>query len=285
MKTLATDSTVQTDNAALPDTMPQVDSVTAHYPIADRMGFFSGSQWANGDSAIRMVGVSGEPVPYRLSNDVVVTATLMLCLFMGAFVVCRSMHALAMQLKNFFRLRDRSEDFSLKSEGEIKDQLFVVLLESIVLSLLCFSFFSHRMADRITILSPYILLLANMGVLLIYFAYKYGVLNLFNWTFFDTDKRQTWMRSYNLIAFGKAIILLPLLMVILYFDLPPSVCICATLSIIALAEMLVLYKTKQIFFTSVLGLFPTILYFCALELLPLFFLWELLVATNEFLVI
>jgi hypothetical protein len=69
--------------------MPQVDSVTAHYPIAVRMGFFSGSQWANGDSAIRMVGVSGEPVPYRLSNDVVVTATLMLCLFMGAFVVCR----------------------------------------------------------------------------------------------------------------------------------------------------------------------------------------------------
>ena len=134
MNTIATDSTTQTDS------LVQIDSATAHFPMADRMGFFSGSQWVNGDSTIHLVGVSGEPVPYRLSNDAIVTATLMLCLFLGAFVVCRSMQALGMQMKNFFRLRDRNEDFSLKSEGEVKDQLFIVLLESIVLGLLCFSF-------------------------------------------------------------------------------------------------------------------------------------------------
>ena len=278
MNTIATDSTAQTDS------LVQIDSVTAHYPMANRMGFFSGSQWVNDDSTIHLVGVSGEPVPYRLSNDAIVTATLMLCLFLGAFVVCRSMQALGMQMKNFFRLRDRNEDFSLKSEGEVKDQLFIVLLESIVLGLLCFSFFSRLLSEHFTVLSPYVMLLANMGILLIYFAYKYGLLSLFNWTFFFFFSRQTWLRSYNLVAFGKAIILLLLLMVILYFDLPSLVCIYIVLAVIAIAEMLVLYKTKQIFFSSVLGLIPTILYFCALELLPLFFLWEMLVATNEFLV-
>ena len=278
MNTIATDSTAQADS------LVHIDSATAHFPMADRMGFFSGSQWVNDDSTIHLVGMSGEPVPYRLSNDAIVTATLMLCLFLGAFVVCRSMQALGMQMKNFFRLRDRNEDFSLKSEGEVKDQLFIVLLESIVLGLLCFSFFSRLLSEHFTFLSPYIMLLANMGILLIYFAYKYGLLSLFNWTFFDTNSRQTWLRSYNLVAFGKAIILLLLLMVILHFDLPSLVCIYIVLAVIAIAEMLVLYKTKQIFFSSVLGLIPTILYFCALELLPLFFLWEMLVATNEFLV-
>ena len=257
----------------------------ANYPVADKLGFFSGSEWAKTDSIVHFVGISGEPVPYRLSNDVFVTVTLMLCIFMAGFVVCRSMHALGLQIKSFFRLRDRSEDFSLKSEGEVKDQIFVVLLESFVLSLLLFSYFSRTMTDYFTTVSPYVMLLVDMGVLLVYFAYKYGILNLFNWTFFDESSRQAWMRGYNLIAFGKAIFLLVLVMVVLYFDLPLEVCILVFAVLFIVAEMLVLYKTLQIFFTSALGLIPTILYFCTLELLPLFFLWEILVKANEILVI
>lgn len=263
------------------DTIPAL----ANYPIADKLGFFSGSEWVRTDSIVHLVGISGDPVPYRLSNDVFVTITLMLCIFMAGFVICRSMRALGLQIKSFFHLRDRSEDFSLKSEGEVKDQIFVVLLESFVLSLLLFSYFSRMVTDYFTTVSPYVMLLVDMGILLVYFAYKYSILNLFNWTFFDESSRQTWMRGYNLIAFGKATFLLVLVLVVLYFDLPLKVCILAFVVLLIVAEMLVLYKTQQIFFTSPLGLIPTILYFCALELLPLFFLWEILVKANEILVI
>jgi len=267
------------------DSIQSTDSTIARYPTADRLGFFSTHPWVKADGATHFVGVSGEPVPYRLSNDVLVTATLIVCLLMAGLVICRSMHALGMQIKNFFRLRDRNEDFSLKSEGEIKDQIFVVVLESVVLSLLSFSYFTYSLADRFTTMSPYLILLINMGVLFVYFIYKYGILRLFNWTFFDETSRQTWMGSYNLIAFGKAVFLLLLTMVVLYLDLPNEVCIYAFLVLLVVMEMLVLFKTKQIFFSQGLGLIPAILYFCALELLPLYFLWVMLVATNEFLVI
>ena len=202
----------------------QVDSDAVSNLMADKLGFFSGSEWACRDSVLRLVGVSGEPVPYRLSNDVFVTVTLLVCLFVACFVVSRSMHALGLQAKSFFRLRDRNEDFSLKSESEVKDQFFVILLESVVISLLfvsLFTFESPILNGQWSILNAqwsmsYKVLLADLSIILVYFAYKYGVIRLFNWTFFRSLDRQTWMRGYNLISFGKTVTLLVLLTVILY---------------------------------------------------------------------
>ena len=271
----------------------QVDSDAVSNLMADKLGFFSGSEWACRDSVLRLVGVSGEPVPYRLSNDVFVTVTLLVCLFVACFVVSRSMHALGLQAKSFFRLRDRNEDFSLKSESEVKDQFFVILLESVVISLLfvsLFTFESPILNGQWSILNAqwsmsYKVLLADLSIILVYFAYKYGVIRLFNWTFFRSLDRQTWMRGYNLISFGKTVTLLVLLTVILYTNLPNSVYISIFVAVLVVFELLVLYKTKQIFFGSVVGIVPAILYFCTLELLPLLFLWVILVQTNKILLI
>ncbi len=269
--------------------------------MADKLSFFSGNEWACRDSMVRVVGVSGEPVPYRLSNDVFVTVTLLVCLFVACFVVIRSMHALALQAKSFFRVRDRNEDFSLKSESEVKDQFFVILLESVALALLllcfesspfrvlCFESFPFLGTGRgpsiFNSQMSYMVLLVDLGIILAYFAYKYGVIRLFNWTFFRSLKRQTWMRGYNLISFGKAVTFLVLVTAVLYTNLPNSVCISVFVALLAVFELLVLYKTKQIFFGSVVGIVPAILYFCTLELIPLLFLWVILLQTNKFLLI
>ena len=257
--------------------------------MADKLGFFSGSEWACPDSVMRLVGVSGEPVPYRLSNDVFITVTLLVCLFVACFVVGRSMHALGLQAKSFFRLRDRNEDFSLKSESEVKDQFFVILLESVVMSLLFVSLFtfvsSNPQFSTFNFQMSYKVLLVDLGIMLAYFAYKYGMIRLFNWTFFRSVERQTWMRGYNLISFGKTVALLVLLTVILYTNLPNSVYISIFVALLGVFELLVLYKTKQIFFGSIVGIVPAILYFCTLELLPLLFLWVILVQTNKILLI
>lgn len=257
--------------------------------MADKLGFFSGSEWACRDSVVRLVGVSGEPVPYRLSNDVFITVTLLLCLFVACFLVSRSMHALGLQAKSFLRLRDRNEDFSLKSESEVKDQFFVVLLECVVMSLLFVSLFtfvsSNPQFSKVNFQMSYMVLLVDMGIILAYFAYKYGMIRLFNWTFFRRSERQIWMRGYNLISFGKTVTLLVLVTMILYTELPNSVYISIFVALLAVFELLVLYKTKQIFFGSIVGIVPAILYFCTLELLPLLFLWVILVQTNKILLI
>ncbi len=294
--TLTVDTTLQTTqtphharadtntNPLADDTTAAVSNDTLSGALTLQWYAFRGNQWVGRHDTVHFVGMGGDPVPYKLSNDVIVTATLLACLCMAVFVVSRSLHALALQVKNFFHNRDRNETMALKSEGEVKHQFFVVPLQSFVLSLLFFSYTGLRLADDITFLSPYMLLLADMAVCLAYFILKHLVYALFNWTFFDADSRAMWHDAYNLVAFAKALFMLMLVLVVLYVDLPPEVCICAFLVLLATFELLILYKTKQIFFNGVFGLFPTILYFCTLELLPLLMLWVALVKMNEYLI-
>lgn len=254
--------------------------------VVDSLGLRYHS-WRTDPSAgiTQHAGVEGKPVPYRLRNDTFVTATLILCLLMACFVVSRSMHALGLQIKGFFRSRDRNEDFSLKSEGELRDQVFVVLLESFVLSLLFFSYTQFALGNHRLLPSPYLLLLADMGICVMFLAFKYLVYKLFNWTFFSKENCEEWFDGYNLIAFVKAASLLVLSLLVVYFDLPIEVYIYVFLTLLGVYELLVLYKTRQIFFRIPLGFVPSFLYFCTLEIIPLLFLWEVLVKTNEFLII
>lgn len=251
--------------------------------IANRLGFFSSNQWAKDSQKSYFVGQSGDLVPYRLANDTLVTGTLLACLLLACFVIGRAMRPLALQIKSFFRFRGRNEDFSLQSEKSMNGGILVVLLESFVISLLFFSYAQYRLSDTFTTTSPYLMLLADIGICLVYFMVKTTCYKLVNWTFFSHEQRQQWLNGYKLVAFGKAITLLPLAMVVLYFNLPIRVCIVACLVVIATYEILIFYKSKQIFFTLSFGTFPALLYFCTLELLPLFFLWEMLVESSKYL--
>lgn len=267
------------------DTTATVTSTLDPKFLLNKYGFFKNSKWFNEKDTVRFIGISGDPIPYKLSNDIYVTSTLLACLFIACFVISRSAHAIGLQIKNFFYNRDRKESFLLKSEGEMKNHIFVVILESFVLSLLFFSYAEFKMSDSFTTISPYLILLSDMIICTTYFIIKYALYGAFNHTFFSPDNNQLWFTGYNLVIFGKAITLLPVVLIVLYLNLPLEVCIYLFLGILAIYELLVLYKTRQIFFNHPLGIFPTILYFCTLELLPLYFLWEVLVKTNEFLLI
>ena len=251
--------------------------------IANRLGFFSDSPWAKDSFKSYFVGVSGDLVPYKLGNDTFVTGTLLICLLLACFVIGRSLRPLALQIKSFFRFKGRNEDFSLLSEKSMNGGVLVVLLESFVISLLFFSYAEFKLTDTFTTTSPYLMLLADIGICLLYFLFKTCCYKLVNWTFFRQEERQQWLNGYNLVAFGKAVTLLPLAMIVLYFDLPIRVCIVGCLTVIAVYELLIFYKTRQIFFALPLGTIPAFLYFCTLELLPLFFLWEMLVKTSRYL--
>lgn len=251
--------------------------------IANRLGFFSTNPWAKDSAKSYFVGESGDLVPYKLGNDTFVTGTLLVCLLLACFVIGRSMRPLALQIKSFFRFRGRNEDFSLQSEKSMNGSVLVTLLESFVISLLFFSYAEFKLTDTFTTTSPYLMLMADIGICILYFLVKTCCYKIVNWTFFSHEQRQQWLNGYNLVAFGKAITLLPLAMVVLYFDLPIRVCIVGCFGVIGVYELLIFYKTKQIFFALPMGTFPAFLYFCTLELLPLFFLWEMLVEASSFL--
>lgn len=252
--------------------------------LADKFDFRNYDPLRDKDTHTAQSGFSGDPVPYKLSNDIFVTTTLLICFFIASFVVTRSMHALFVQVKNFFFNRDRNESLSLKSEGELKNHFFVVLLESFVLSLLFFSYTEYKISGQLVETSPYLLLFVDMGICILYFLVKYAMYNMFNWAFFKPEETELWSTSYNLVMLAKAVFLMPLVLIVLYFNLPPAVCIWAFVGLIGVFELLILFKTRQIFFNTLAGLFTTFLYFCTLELIPLVALVGVLIKTNEFLI-
>lgn len=247
-------------------------------------GFFSGNKYLNPNLKVTFTGVPGDPIPYSLRSDVFVTSTLLMSFFVVMYIFARSMHVLKMQLKNFFYVRDRKQIFTLKSDSEMKNQAFIVLLACFLLTILFFDYTEERMTSVFNQVSPYKLLAIDMGILLFYFISKYIYYSIVNWTFFSNQKRSQWINAYNFIILAKAVCLLAVVLLVVYFSLDIQATIIATLSIIGISEILMIFKAKQIFFTYKFGLLHLFLYFCTLELVPLFFLWEILVSANKYLI-
>lgn len=249
-----------------------------------RDGFFKGNAYLHPELKVVINGIAGDPIPYRLRTDVFVTSTLLLSFFVVMFILARSMHVLGTQLKNFFYNRDRNQIFTLKSDSEMKNQSFIILLACFLLTILFFNYTELKLTSVFNRVSPYKLLAIDMGILLVYYFFKYLYYALFNWTFFSGQKRSQWLNAYNLIILCRASCYFPLVLLVVYFDLNINTTIIAFLSILAVSEILVIFKAKQIFFVYKFGLVHLFLYFCTLEMAPLLVLWKALVTSNEYLI-
>lgn len=250
-----------------------------------REGFFTGNAFLHPELRVTFTGIPGDPVPYRLQSDVFITSTLLISFFVAIFIIARSLHTLLLQLKIFFYNRDRKDLFLLKSDSEMKSQSYVILLACFLLSILFFNYTEIRIPSVFNRISPYKLLFLDMSIFLIYYIIKYIAYSICNWTFFSQQQRTQWTNAYNLIGLGKALLFFPLALLVVYFDLSIQVTIWIVILILLISQILVIFKAKQIFFYHKFGLFHLILYFCTLEMIPLFILWRLLIKANEFMIV
>ncbi len=251
---------------------------------AYKNSFFNGHEYFHPEIRVVLSGIPGDPVPYRLRSDVFVMATLLLSFFVAMFILSRSMHPLKMQLKNFFYNRDRKQIFTLKSDSEMKNQAFIVLLACFLMTILFFNYTEIRMTSVFNQVSPYVLLSVDMAIFLLYYLFKYLLYISVNWTFFPSQNRSQWMNAYNFIVLAKALCLMPVVLLVVYFDLSLHLMLIAVAIIVALSGIMVVFKAKHIFFVYRFGLLHLFLYFCTLEMAPLLFLWKMLVVANEYLI-
>ncbi len=270
-----------------PDTLslPGLEAKSSAYESMTtyKDGFFKENAFMKTGRDATVYGMAGDPVPYQLRTDVFVTATLLLSFFVVMYIFARSIHVVGTQLKNFFYNRDRKEIFTLKSDSEMKNQAFIVLLASFLLTILAFKCTEIALPDVFAQVSPYKLLGLDMFILLSYYFLKYIAYSVCNWTFFQSQKRSQWMNAYNLIILCKAMCFFPLVLLVVYFDLPVMTAIYVFLAILVVSEIMVIFKAKQIFFVYKFGLLHLFLYFCTLEMAPLLFLVGTMAFANRYL--
>lgn len=84
------------------------------------------------------VGVPGDPVPYAVANDYLITSILLGCFILATIALSKSKPFIVRQAKSFFYV-PRGETTSLtETAGEIRSQFFFVLQTCLLLSLILF---------------------------------------------------------------------------------------------------------------------------------------------------
>lgn len=227
-------------------------------------------------------GVAGDPVPYTIANDSLITSLLLVCFIFAAIAFANGGNFLQRQTKNFFRTQREGTTVISETSGELRFQFFLVA-QTCLLFAIIFFFFSRDFLGQAFSVAHYQVLAAFTGVFAGYFGAKALLYQTAGWVFFDKKKNEQWMKSFLFLSSTEGIALFPTVLLLAYFNLSIHGTAVYTISIIVIAKLLAFYKTRLIFFKGTGDILQFFLYFCTLELMPLCTLWGALTMMSDYL--
>jgi len=118
---------------------------------------------------------------------------------------------------------------------------------------------------------------------LAYFLLKSLLYTVVNTVLFDSKRNKQWMRSFLFITSAEGILMFPIMMVKGYFDISTESAGIYVIIVLSIIKILTIFKSYIIFFSRNVVKLQIILYFCALEMVPLLFLRSILNATANML--
>ena len=273
----------------LPDTIQLPGYVTGEkadeiaLPQYYRQNFFSSDTSLHQEVEAGRYGVAGDPVPYTLRSDNTITLLLLVCFVVSVVSFANHRHFFARQAKRFFRKPRPDDAEDTFTSSEVSFQLFLVGQAGLLLSLFQFFYTQQTIGDTFILPSQLLLIVIFFGMWAGYFAVRTLLYTIVNTVFFGTGKNREWLQSLLFVTSLEGVALFPVVLVQVYFGLSlESVYICAA-SILLLSKILVFYKCFSIFFRHRGGFLQIILYFCALEIVPLAALWGALIQVGNYL--
>ena len=234
-----------------------------------RESYFTGKPFFNPDLFGGRIGVAGDPVPYTIARDNIITLLLIFCFCIALIAYTKSRRFILRQAKEFFR-PPVSENMTAVTETseELRFQFFLVLQTCLLLGLVYFFYTQLYVADTFVVDHYQVIAIFSLTVFA-YMTLKTLFYWLVGWVFFNKRNNEFWMKS-NLFFLGmEGVCLFPVVMFQAYFKMPVQTTLVCTFLVIALFKLLSLYKSYIIFFRHRGGFLQNFLYFCTLELAPL----------------
>ena len=137
-------------------------------------------------------------------------------------------------------------------------------------------------SDTFTI-DQYQVIIIYAGYAAAYFLLKALLYSITGWVFFDKKKNEQWMKAYLFLVSCEGVLLFPAIMLMIYFGFSIQTALIYTLIVVGIIKILSFYKCFIIFFRRKGAFLQIILYFCALEVVPLFALSGGLVLISHYL--
>lgn len=268
---------------AVNDSIQQVkkDSIASH-----TMPLFYKEQFIPGDSikwtslGHKPSGFDGISMPYRLRLDDGINGLLLFCFILTAYVFAYGRKAIVEQIKNLFSRKEQTDFFGKATASDLRHRIMFRLQTCILMGIFTFGYFNDYNPSAFDQKSIYWLLGIYIGIGLAFYAIKWIIYSFLGWVFFNKNITSAWLESYSTIINMLGLCYFPLVLLMVYYDLPASTILIIGLNLIIFAKILMFYKWLKFFFNNLHGLLFLIVYFCALEILPCFLLVQGLLQTN-----
>lgn len=227
--------------------------------------------------------IAGDAIPFSFRGNDYVTGGLLLLLFFTVLITARSSRYLIAAVGDFFQARHHENLFDDSVETKMRGRGFLVFQLCVTMGVLLFDFVQEEMPEVPCRVSPYWVLGLNVALCLAWMCLRLLLYCQVNRILFEREARHTWMDGLLLITIGEGLLLLPVTLLVVYFDLSYTYQQTLVILITAIGEILLLYKTYITFFKYRGGGVHNILYFCALEIIPLLILWRAIILANTWL--
>ena len=227
--------------------------------------------------------MNGESLPYLLRNDSMITVILFGSLMVVAYVLSNGKKHLSQQLKHIIINRERNNLFD-NTTTNYPHYTLLLIVHTCTLSGVCiYYYFAKTLPHLFKEYLHYQLLGGYIGSTLILFIIKYLLYTFTNWIFFDKMQSKNWINIYTNIFIWSGFFLLPIVLLIVYFNLSLYISLLLACFVIIITKFLLFYRCFSNFLTNFHGCFHLILYFCALEILPDILLLGIITKINNFL--
>lgn len=226
-------------------------------------------------------GVAGDPVPYALKNDNTISLLMILSFILSVLSISRSRRFIVRQAKGLIFSPVNERSFESETSSEIWFQAFMVLLTSMLIAILQYFYTQNYIGTTFILPSQYHLIAVYFGMALGYFIVRGLIYAAVNPVFFSRRKSLQWLKSLLFITSVEGALLFPVVLLQTYFDLSMKTVSIYVVIVFSLVKILTFYKCYIIFFRQIGFFLQIILYFCALELVPIVAFWGALVITGN----
>lgn len=228
--------------------------------------------------------VEGIPVPYNVAGDNFITCLLIICFIAAATAFIRSSSSLLRQAKSFFQIQRGLTTEESETVSEFRFQIALVAETCLLFGLVYFYYLRSFVTDDFSIRQYRLIMLFSL-VFVAYFLVRTLLYTFVNWVFFDRKNNETWLRANMFMYGGEGLMLLPVVLLMSYFNFPPRLAFTYIVLVLGIVKILAFYKSYIVFFNKKEYMPQNVLYFCALEVTPLVCLWSALLLISDNMII
>lgn len=256
------------------------DSVTL--PLFYKEPIFFKKEYLHPELPIHYIGDEGNLIPYSIKHDDMIMSVLIILLVTALVAISNSVSLIKRQIKYLRFMPNGLTTETLDSMYEQLQQRVVGLCNVVAIGMLI-SILLLDLGKVYLHSERYLVLLCGMTLSIVCCTLKKILCSIANNTFFESKFIKQWDSYLMFENTAEVVLFMPILFCTVMYDINTQTASILVICAIIFVKSCTIYKMNSTFFRKKGSFLQNILYFCALEVIPIIYAIGLSVITRELL--